>query len=98
MFVPLVLIVATLLLMVGFQSVQLMREHDLLETRIANQAGPLEEAKKIRMQLDSIAKSTAQLAAQGNANAQRMVEELKRNGITINPNAAPAIPSASSDR
>lgn len=89
-FIPLLLIALTLFIMMFFQSCQLVRQRDLLHTVIANQDAPLKEAQKVRKQLDSIAKSTLQLSTQGNENAKRLVEQLKSQGITINPATGPS--------
>jgi F0F1-type ATP synthase membrane subunit b/b' len=83
-FVPLALVVLALLLMTGFQGVQLVRERELLRERITLQEQPIEEAKKLRAQLEAVAKSTAELAKQGNVNAQRIIEQLRGVGVTIN--------------
>jgi len=40
------------------------------------------------MQLESIAKGTAQLAEQGNANALTIIEQLNKRGITVDSNTA----------
>jgi hypothetical protein len=90
LFVPLLLVVVTLVVWSGFQTVQLIRERANLRTLKANQEAPVQESLKLRAQLDSIAKRTAELAAQGNAGATTIVEALAKRGITINPNAPPA--------
>ena len=80
----------------GFQTVQLVRERSVLHGLRTNLEAPVQESVKVRAQLDSIAKKTAELAAQGNAGAKTIVEELRKRGITINPNPpapAPAPPS-----
>lgn len=87
-FVPLALAVTTLVVMLGFQSMQLLRERQILRTNFANQTTPVEEATNVRLQLDSIAKSTYALAARGNENAILVIERLKKAGIAINPSGA----------
>ena len=59
------------------QTFQLVRDRQSLRTLIDNQSGPVEEAKKVRQQLTSIAKTTVRLASQGNPNAQLIVDQLK---------------------
>ena len=85
-FLPLLLIAATLLILTIFQSTQLIRERSALNQVKINQDNPIQESQKVRSQLESIAKKTAQLAEQGNPNARLIVEELKKSGVTINPN------------
>lgn len=91
-FVPIALVVLTLLVMVGFQTVQLNRERDALQARLEALSVPFEEARQVRAQLDSIARTTAELAAQGNENARLVVDQLARLGITINPRPASDAP------
>jgi hypothetical protein len=71
----------------GFQTVQLSRERGALQTVRAAQAPTIEQAQKLRGQLDAIAKKTLELAQQGNAGAALIVEELARRGVTINPSS-----------
>lgn len=83
-FVPILLVVLALLVMTGFQSFQLLRESELLKTRLELQTEPLQESKNVSQQFESVAKSTADLARKGNANAQRIVQELEKAGVKIN--------------
>jgi hypothetical protein len=48
----------------------------------------VETATKLRGSLDAVATRTARLAGEGNANARVIVEELRKRGVTINPNDA----------
>lgn len=72
----------------GFQTVQLLRERGVLQTARAAQEPTIEQAQKLRAQLDSIAKKTLELAQQGNSSAALIVEELARRGVTINPSSS----------
>jgi regulatory protein YycI of two-component signal transduction system YycFG len=87
LFVPLFLILITLVLWFGFQTYQLVKERGNLKTLQANQETMLANAQKMRAQLDAIASGTARLAQQGNTNAAQVVNALKAKGITIKPNA-----------
>ena len=64
----------------------------LFELNRARQEAPIQQAGKVRAQLDSIAKRTLELAQQGDAGAATIVEELARRGVTINP-SAPVTPT-----
>ena len=91
---PVALALLAFFLWTGFQTIEFVRERGVLKTLRAGQEPTLQEANKVRAQLDSIARKTAELAAQGNAGAKTIVEELRKNGVTINPNApAPAAPA-----
>ncbi len=89
-FLPILLGLLTLVIWFGFQTSQLLRERDNLNTLSANQQAIYGNAQKLRMQLDALAAGTARLAQQGNQNAQQVVTALSAKGITINPNTAPA--------
>jgi hypothetical protein len=88
-FFPILIVTVTLTLWAGFQTVELWRERAGLQTVKAHQETQIQNALKVRMQLDSIAKQMAGLAALGNAGAKTIVEELRKRGVTINLSAAP---------
>src|SRR5260221_13898252 len=84
--IPLALVVLGFVLMVGFQTVQLVRERgNLFEVQLA-QEPTVQEGTKLRQQLDSLAARTAQLAETGNAGAKGVIDEMRRQGITIKGN------------
>jgi hypothetical protein len=90
LFLPILLGLLTLVLWFGFQTSQLTKERDNLNTLRSNQQVMHDNAQKLRTQLDVLAAGTARLAQQGNPNAQQLVNALRAQGITINPDAAPA--------
>ncbi len=87
---PVCIVVFAFVVWTGFQTSQLMRERGTLKAILASQEAPVQEAAKLRAQLDSIAKGTQELANQGNQNAKTIVAELQKRGITINLPATPA--------
>ncbi len=90
--IPVCLVVIAFVVWTGFQTSQLMRERGTLQGIRASQEAPVQEAAKLRTQLDSIARGTQDLANQGNPNAKTIVAELQKRGITINI-PAPAAPA-----
>ena len=86
-FIPQALLAAGLVIWTVFQMVMLVTEGNTLRTLIANQENVVQQAVKLRAQLDSIAAKTAILAEQGNSGAKTIVEQLRKRGVTINPNA-----------
>ncbi len=72
---------------------QLLRERDSLDAARSSQERPMENSKKLRDQLDGLARETQLLANKGNAGAKLVVDELKKRGITINPD-----PPAAADK
>lgn len=89
-FWPLLIIAFSTTAWGAFQAYQLVQENDALKKLSANQESLMQNAAKLRTQLDSIAGDTQRLANAGNANAQAIVTELRRRGITINPDVKPA--------
>ena len=45
----------------------------------------MQEAIKVRQQLETLAAKTAQLAADGDEGAKGVVDQMKRQGITLSP-------------
>jgi hypothetical protein len=91
----LVLLVVSVVAWLGFQTVQLSKERRDLQVVRAAQEPTMEQAQKLRAQLESIARRTLELAQQGNPGAALIVEELARRGVTINqgPPTTPAGPA-----
>jgi hypothetical protein len=83
---PLALIVVAFVIMVAFQTVQLVRERGHLGDLKLAQEPTVQEGLKLRQQLDSLGAKTAALADGGNANAKAIVEELRRNNIIVKAN------------
>lgn len=98
-FYPVLILTATLVLWFGFQTSQLLAERTSLRGLEQNQVPIHDNAQRMRAQLDAIAAGTQRLADSGNPNAKLIVEELRRRGITINPNATtpppPSVDNAS---
>ena len=91
-FVPLLLLSLAFVGWLGFQVYQQWRDRQLLLQVEAN-LGPRElAATKVRTSLDAVATATAKLAADGNANARNIVEQLRQHGVTINPGGAAKAP------
>jgi hypothetical protein len=93
-FVPMLLGALALACWFAFQTVQLVGERQQLTALRGVQDVQVDAATKLRASLDAMASATAKLADAGNVNAKLLVEELRKRGITINPNAAPAAPAA----
>ena len=93
-FIPILIVALTFAAWSGFQTTQLVQEKDALATLRANQERQMEDSKKLREGLDNLAKSTLALSNRGNPNARLIVDELRRRGVTINPDTAAAAPGA----
>ena len=82
---PVLLTALALFLLVGLQTVQLVRDHSaLLEFRTSQQAN-VDAGEKLRQQLQALAGQTAELANGGDAAAKDVVEEMRKQGFTLSP-------------
>ena len=72
-----------------FQTYELVTERSQLQAVAAAQIGTVEAATKVRNSLDAVASRTAKLDLEGNPNAHIIVEELRKRGVTINPDGIP---------
>ena len=84
-FVPTLLMALAIVGWLAFQGVQLVRERLQLSELQTNLGAQAEAATKLRTSLDTVATATAKLAADGNESARIIVEELRKRGVTINP-------------
>jgi len=91
---PVLVLALAVLVAIGYQTFNLVREHSQLQNTRTLQTTPYEQARRMRTQLDGIARRTYELAQQGNPGASAIVEQLARRGIRIQPGQAPgATPS-----
>jgi hypothetical protein len=91
-FLPVLLLALAVAGWSGFQTAQLLKERDNMRATIAAQEKNVQDSKKLRDVLDTVARETAQLADGGNQNAKLIVDELRKRGVTINPNPIPNPP------
>ncbi len=84
-YIPLSFLALAFLFLMVYQSRQLHREEAQISRVKAQQEKLLEQGKKVQVQLDALAVGTLNLAQGGNANAQFIIEELERNGVSIRP-------------
>ena len=85
--IPLLIGLAAFVLMLGFQTSQIISQRSAIAATREGQNGPMDESSKVRRQLDALAQSTAGLAEKGNANAQAVIANLARQGVQIHPPA-----------
>jgi hypothetical protein len=69
--------------MVGFQSFQLVRDRIALSNLRTGQEPTVQQGVKLRQQVNSIATGIAQLADAGDANARVIIDDMRRQGITV---------------
>ena len=85
--IPMVLIAHALFLIVAFQTVQLVRDSGTLKDVRIGQEAMVQDSLKLCQQLETLAGSAAILAQDGNTAARAVVENMKRQGITLTPPA-----------
>ena len=76
-----------------FQTVQFVRDRNHLTQLKANQETPIQEATKVRAQIEAITVDTVKLAAEGNVGAQRIVFELQKRGFKLPADTKAAVPA-----
>lgn len=80
-----------LFVLVAFQTVVLIQTRgNLVATRNSQDQGT-QQGQRVRQQLDVLATGTARLAAGGDQNAAKIVEDFRRQGVTFTfPNGTTA--------
>jgi len=84
--IPLGILSVALLVWTASVTWNLTSENSRLQAAKTSQETLVQNSQKLRASLDALASETAKLAAQGNASARFLVDELRKRGITINPN------------
>ena len=82
-FLPLLLLALAMLVTLAFQCFVLISERETLTTTAERQNEPIEQAQRVRAQLQNLLGGAAQLAGQGNDNAAKLLAELKNRGINV---------------
>ena len=88
-FLPILVLGAAFLAWSDFQATMLIIESNTLSKTRESQELQKRNADKVRQALDALARDTARLADRGNAGARLIVDELRKRGVTINPDAPP---------
>ena len=80
---PVVLVVVSLFVLMAFETGQAIHDRGALEELRRSQEVTVGEAVKLRRQLQTLAGKTAELAAAGDAGAKSVVDQMKRQGVTL---------------
>ena len=92
-YLPLLLAGLSLVLMLGFQTSQLLSNQDKLNQLKATLVDAVEKAQMLRTQFDGLARKTVELAANGNDNARYVIDEMKKQGVDLSALAAAPAPA-----
>ncbi len=80
---PLILVVVSLFVLMAFETGQAIHDRTALADLMRAQQPSMAQAAKLRQQLQTLASKTAALAASGDAGAQSVVDQMKRQGVTL---------------
>jgi hypothetical protein len=89
---PIVLVALSFFVLMSFETGYAIHDRDALAEQSRLQEPIVQEAVKLRQKLEALAGKTAQFAAEGDEGAKSIVEQMKRQGITL---SAPAGSSGS---
>jgi hypothetical protein len=69
----------------AFETVHAIYDRGALSDLRRSQEPTVQEAIKVRQQLETLAAKTAQLTADGDEGAKTIVDQMKRQGVTLSP-------------
>jgi hypothetical protein len=82
---PLILVVVSLFVLMAFETGEAIHDRGALADLRRSQETTVQEAIKVRQQLELLAGKTAELAAQGDEGAKTVVDQMKRQGVSLSP-------------
>jgi len=82
---PVVIVAASFFVLMAFETCYTIHDRDALAEQQRLQEPAVQEAIKLRQKLEALAGKTAQLAADGDEGAKAVVDQMKRQGITMSP-------------
>jgi len=82
---PVILIAASLFVLMAFETFQAIHDRGAMADLRRSQEPTVQEAIKLRQQLETLAGRTAQLAAEGGEGAKTVVDQMKRQGVNLSP-------------
>jgi hypothetical protein len=82
---PIILVVLSLFVLMAFETAEAIHDRGALADLRRSQETAVQEAIKLRQQLETLAGRTAQLAAEGDEGAKTVVDQMKRQGVNLSP-------------
>ena len=80
-----ILVAVSLFVLMAFETFQAVHDRGALADQRRAQEPTVQEAIKLRQQLETLAGQTAQLGAEGNEGAKTVVDQMKRQGVNLSP-------------
>ena len=82
---PVVIVAASFFVLMAFETGYAIHDRDALAEQQRLQEPAVQDAMKLRQKIEALAGKTAQLAADGDEGAKAIVDQMKRQGITMSP-------------
>jgi hypothetical protein len=80
---PLILVIVSLFVLMAFETGEAIRDRGALAELMRAQQPSIEQAAKLRQQLQNLAGKTAELANAGDAGAKSVIDQMKAQGVTL---------------
>jgi len=80
---PVILVIASFFVLIAFETGYAIHDREALADQRRSQEPTVQEGIKLRQQLEMLAGKTAQLAADGDEGAKNVVDQMKRQGVTL---------------
>jgi hypothetical protein len=80
---PVLIVAVSFFVLMAFETGYAIHDRDALADQQRLQEPAVQEAIKLRQKLEGLAGKTAQLAADGDEGAKAIVDQMKRQGITM---------------
>ena len=82
---PVLIVAVSFFVLMAFETGYAIHDRDGLAEQQRLQEPAVQEAIKLRQKLEALAGKTGQLAAEGDEGAKAIVDQMKRQGVTIAP-------------
>jgi Tfp pilus assembly protein PilO len=82
---PVALVVVSFFVLMAFETGYAIHDREALAEQKRAQETTVQEGMKLRQQLETLAGKTAQLAADGDEGAKAVFDQMKRQGVVLNP-------------
>jgi hypothetical protein len=82
---PAILVIVSFFILMAFETGHAIHDRGALSDLRRAQEQSVQESIRLRQQLETLAAKTAQLAADGDDGAKSVVDQMKRQGVTLSP-------------
>ena len=82
---PVIIVVVSFFVLLAFETGHAVHDRSALSDLRRSQEPTVQESIKLRQQLETLAGKTAQLAADGDEAAKTVLDQMKRQGVTLTP-------------